>query len=88
MFLIIVNAAFLPCSFISVNLKSDLAWSLNVTTPRISPSSKEWITVLTECLTKSSLLNPSDYVDCPCVASESIEPEMSKTQMIATFCLF
>lgn len=40
--------------------------------------------VLTECLTRSSLLNPSDYLDWPSVASESMEPEMSRTQMMAT----
>ena len=40
--------------------------------------------VLTECLTKSSLENPSDSALPGWVASVSIEPEISSTQMIDT----
>lgn len=65
MFEIIAKDLSFPSFVILDKGKSTLALLLNVTTPKISFSSKEWIIVLTECLTKSSRLKPSDYFDCP-----------------------
>lgn len=56
--------------------------SLKVTMANASFSDKELIMVLTECFTKSSLENPSDYTAPPWVASVSMDPEMSRTQII------
>lgn len=49
---------------------------------KASSSDKQLMIVLTECLTKSSLENPSDSTAPPWVASVSMDPEMSSTQIM------
>ena len=87
-FAIIYPAFCLFASVISAKSKSTLAWSLNVTIPRVSYDPKELIIVLTECLTKSNLENPSDSTAPPWVASVSMEPDMSRTHIIEIAGLF
>lgn len=82
--LVILDACSRFSLVISFNSISTLAASLNVTIPNTSFSDKEFMIVLTECLTKSNLENPSDSTAPPWVASVSIEPEMSSTHMIET----
>lgn len=91
MFFNVVEAEFLPASFILVRSKATRAESLKGTRARRSLSLRELMMVLMECLTRSSRVNPFYSSSFPVLleASVSMEPEMSKTQIIDTgFLLF